>query len=82
MPADEVEETRYTLPKVTAMKSDYICYNNAKKLAKDLNSQNSVQQLPEAFTKWAKDNQQYIAKTKDIRFTILKPIQTYIYTLS
>ncbi|KXB77533.1 hypothetical protein HMPREF1860_01327 [Prevotella amnii] len=36
VPADEVEETRYTLPKVTAMKSDYICYDNAKKLAKDL----------------------------------------------
>ena len=36
VPADEVEETRYTLPKVAAMKSDYICYDNAKKLAKDL----------------------------------------------
>lgn len=32
----KAEEMCYTLSKVTAMKSDYICYNNAKKLAKDL----------------------------------------------
>lgn len=25
LPADEVEETRYTLPKVVPMQSDYVC---------------------------------------------------------
>ena len=36
LPADEVEETRYTLPKVVPMQSDYVCYDNAKRMAKEL----------------------------------------------
>ncbi len=33
-------------------------------------SQNSVQQLPKAFTKWAKDNQQHITKAKSLPYFI------------
>ncbi len=36
IPADEVEETRYTPPKVAALKSDYICYDNAERMAREL----------------------------------------------
>ena len=36
LPADEVEETRYTLPKVVPMQSDYVCYDNAKRMAEEL----------------------------------------------
>ena len=36
MPADETEETRYTLPKVVSMKEDYVLYDNAQKMAKEL----------------------------------------------
>ena len=34
--ADEVEETRYTMPKIVHMPSDYVMYDNAVRLAKDL----------------------------------------------
>lgn len=36
MPADETEETRYTTPKAVHMNSDYVMYDNALKLAKEL----------------------------------------------
>ncbi len=36
LPCDEVEETRYTIPKVLAMKKDFVCYDNAVKMAKEL----------------------------------------------
>lgn len=36
MPADEAEETRYTLPKVVSMPSEYVCYDNAERMAKEL----------------------------------------------
>lgn len=36
LPADETEETRYTLPKVVPMKEDYVLYDNAQKMAREL----------------------------------------------
>lgn len=36
IPSDETEETRYTIPKLVAMKSDYIVYDNAVRMAKEL----------------------------------------------
>lgn len=36
MPADGAEETRYTLPKVVSMPSEYVCYDNAERMAKEL----------------------------------------------
>lgn len=34
--SDETEETRYTLPKVVPMKEDFVMYDNAQKMAKEL----------------------------------------------
>lgn len=36
LPSDETEETRYTLPKVVPMKEDFVMYDNAQKMAKEL----------------------------------------------
>lgn len=36
LPADETEETRYTLPKVVSMSEDFVLYDNAQKMAKEL----------------------------------------------
>lgn len=36
LPADETEETRYTLPKVVSMKEDFVLYDNAQKMAREL----------------------------------------------
>lgn len=36
LPPDETEETRYTMPRLLRMPSDYITYDNAVKLAKEL----------------------------------------------
>lgn len=36
LPSDETEETRYTLPKVVPMKEDFVLYDNAQKMAKEL----------------------------------------------
>ena len=36
LPSDETEETRYTLPKVVPMKEDFVLYDNAQKMARDL----------------------------------------------
>lgn len=36
IPSDETEETRYTLPKVVPMKEDFVLYDNAQKMAKEL----------------------------------------------
>ncbi len=36
LPSDETEETRYTLPKVVPMKKDFVLYNNAQKMAREL----------------------------------------------
>lgn len=36
LPSDETEETRYTLPKVVPMKEDFVLYDNAQKMAREL----------------------------------------------
>lgn len=36
LPSDETEETRYTLPKVVPMKEDFVMYDNAQKMAREL----------------------------------------------
>lgn len=36
LPSDDVEETRYTRPKVAKLGSDYVSYDNAVKMAKEL----------------------------------------------
>lgn len=36
LPADETEETRYTMPKVVPMKEDFVMYDNAQKMAREL----------------------------------------------
>lgn len=36
IPSDEIEETRYTLPKAVPMKEDFVLYGNAQKMAKEL----------------------------------------------
>lgn len=36
LPADETEETRYTLPKVVPMKEYFVLYDNAQKMAREL----------------------------------------------
>lgn len=36
IPSDETEETRYTVPKLAPMRSDYIVYDNAVRMAKEL----------------------------------------------
>lgn len=36
LPADETEETRYTLPKVVPMKEDFVMFDNAQRMAKEL----------------------------------------------
>lgn len=36
LPSDETEETRYTLPKVVPMKKDFVLYDNAQKMAREL----------------------------------------------
>lgn len=36
IPADETEETRYTLPKAVRMKEDFVLYDNARKMAGEL----------------------------------------------
>ena len=36
LPSDETEETRYTLPKVVPMKEDFVLYENAQKMAREL----------------------------------------------
>lgn len=36
VPADETEETRYTVPKMVRMRSDFVLYDNAVRMAKEL----------------------------------------------
>lgn len=36
LPSDETEETRYTLPKVVPMREDFVLYDNAQKMAREL----------------------------------------------
>lgn len=36
LPSDETEETRYTLPKVVPMNEDFVLYDNAQKMAREL----------------------------------------------
>ena len=36
LPSDETEETRYTLPKVVPMKEDFVMYDNAQKMVREL----------------------------------------------
>lgn len=36
LPSHETEETRYTLPKVVPMKEDFVLYDNAQKMAREL----------------------------------------------
>lgn len=36
LPSDETEKTRYTLPKVVPMREDFVLYDNAQKMAREL----------------------------------------------